>query len=87
MANMNMSFDRETLRELADEGNETALDRLADMADAAGDLGELSELLDEGCMRAGSLLTRRAAAAATSGSCNGSPTPGTTRRGTSWIGC
>ncbi|MEU8942592.1 hypothetical protein OHU17_05915 [Streptomyces goshikiensis] len=63
MANMNMSFDRETLRELADEGNETALDRLADMADATGDLGELSELLDEGCTHAGSMLTRRAVAA------------------------
>ncbi|MER5760592.1 hypothetical protein [Streptomyces sp. NPDC002082] len=56
----NMNIDRETLRELADEGNETALDRLADIADAAGDLGELSELLDEGCMHAGFLLTRRA---------------------------
>lgn len=33
----NMDIDRETLRELADEGNETALDRLADLADAAGD--------------------------------------------------
>ncbi|WP_345175168.1 hypothetical protein [Streptomyces lavendulae] len=65
MANMSMNtnFDRETLRELADEGNETALDRLADMADAAGDLGELGELLDEGCVHAGSLLTRRAVAA------------------------
>ncbi len=54
------NIDRETLRELADEGNETALDRLADLADAAGDLGELSELLDEGSMHAGFLLTRRA---------------------------
>ncbi|WP_413105214.1 hypothetical protein [Streptomyces sp. Inha503] len=60
MANTNIN--RETLRELADEGNETALDRLADLADAVGDLGELSELLDEGCMRAGFLLTRRAVA-------------------------
>jgi len=42
----NTNIDRETLRELADEGNETALDRLADLVDAAGDLGELSELLD-----------------------------------------
>ncbi|WP_314241791.1 hypothetical protein [Streptomyces sp. DSM 40907] len=58
----NMNIDRETLRELADEGNETALDRLADLADAAGDLGELGELLDEGCMHAGLLLTRRAVA-------------------------
>lgn len=61
MANMN--FDREVLRELADGGNETALDRLADLADAAGDLQELSELLDEGSLRAGCLLTRRAATA------------------------
>ncbi|MFH8576587.1 hypothetical protein [Streptomyces zaomyceticus] len=59
----NTNIDRETLRELADEGNETALDRLADLADAAGHLEELSELLDEGSMHAGSLLTRRAAAA------------------------
>ncbi|MFF3128319.1 hypothetical protein ACFVRD_39955 [Streptomyces sp. NPDC057908] len=42
----NTKVDRETLRELADEGNETALDRLADLADAAGDLTELSELLE-----------------------------------------
>lgn len=46
----NMSMERETLRALADEGNETALDRLADLADTAGDLEELSELLDEGSM-------------------------------------
>ncbi|WP_329462180.1 hypothetical protein [Streptomyces sp. NBC_01431] len=58
----NTNIDRDTLRELADEGNETALDRLADLADAAGDLGELSELLDEGSLHAGFLLTRRAAA-------------------------
>ncbi|MFJ9213424.1 hypothetical protein [Streptomyces sp. NPDC102264] len=58
-----MSIDRETLRELADAGSETALDRLADLADTAGDLGELSELLDEGSTHAGFLLTRRAAAA------------------------
>ena len=48
---------------LADEGNELALDRLADLAGARGDLDELSELLDEGCERAGRLLTRRAVAA------------------------
>ncbi|MCL7380059.1 hypothetical protein [Streptomyces sp. 35G-GA-8] len=57
-----MSIDRETLRGLADDGTETALDRLADLADASGDLDELSELLDEGSMHAGSLLTRRAVA-------------------------
>ena len=55
-----MTFDRDILRELADEGNERALDRLADLADARGDLAELSDLLDEGCMHAGRLLTRRA---------------------------
>ncbi|WP_432103604.1 hypothetical protein [Streptomyces sp. bgisy091] len=60
MANVNV--DREILRELADEGNETALDRLADLADTAGDVVELSELLDEGCMHAGFLLTQRAVA-------------------------
>ncbi|AGP56331.1 hypothetical protein [Streptomyces rapamycinicus] len=60
---VNMNVDRETLRELADAGNETALDRLADLADTVGDIQELSELLDEGCMHAGYLLTRRAAAA------------------------
>ncbi|WP_327112825.1 hypothetical protein OG206_05650 [Streptomyces sp. NBC_01341] len=57
----NTNIDRGSLRELADAGNETALDRLADLADAAGDLGELSELLDEGSMHAGFLLTQRAA--------------------------
>src|SRR5450755_1894581 len=56
------STDRETLRALADEGNELALDRLADLADARGDLADLSELLDEGCARAGLLLTVRAVA-------------------------
>ena len=35
---------------------------LADLADEAGEVEELSELLDEGCMRAGLLLTRRAVA-------------------------
>lgn len=59
----NTKYDRETLRELADAGNETALDRLADLADAADDAAELSDLLDEGCMHAGLLLTRRAVAA------------------------
>lgn len=56
------SFDRETLRELADEGNEKAWDRLADLADQRDDVIELSDLLDEGCMHAGLLLTRRAVA-------------------------
>ena len=50
------------MRALADEGNELALDRLADLARARSDLDELNELLDEGCERAGHLLTRRAVA-------------------------
>jgi hypothetical protein len=56
----NINADRDTLRALADEGNERALDRLADLADQRGDLDELNDLLDEGCMRAGQLLTARA---------------------------
>ena len=63
MAHMKVNLDRETLRALADEGNEKALDRLADLADARGDMDELSELLDEGSEYAGELLTRRAVAA------------------------
>jgi hypothetical protein len=59
----NLNADRETLRALADEGNEKALNRLADLADERGDLDELNELLDEGCLRAGPLLTIRAVAA------------------------
>jgi len=53
-------FDEDILRALADEGNEAAQDRLADLLDARGDLEGLSELLDEGCEHAGLLLTRRA---------------------------
>jgi hypothetical protein len=56
----NINADRDTLRALADEGNEMALDRLADLADQRGDLEELNDLLDEGCLRAGHLLTARA---------------------------
>jgi hypothetical protein len=55
-----INLDRDTLRALADEGNEKALDRLADLADARGDIAELSDLLDEGSEHAGRLLTRRA---------------------------
>ena len=51
------------MRALADEGNEKALDRLADLADERGDVEELGDLLDEGSMHAGWLLTRRAVAA------------------------
>ncbi|MEU7729982.1 hypothetical protein AB0B78_32870 [Streptomyces sp. NPDC040724] len=58
-----MNGDRETLRELADAGNEAALDRLADLADAEDEVDLLSELLDEGSLHAGFLLTRRAVAA------------------------
>lgn len=60
---MFVNVDRVTLRALADEGNEQALDRLADLAGARGDLDELSELLDEGGMHAGHLLTVRAVSA------------------------
>jgi len=60
---MKTSTDRETLRAIDDEGNELALDRLADLADARGDLAELGELFDEGCDYAGHLLTVRAVAA------------------------
>lgn len=56
-------ISREVLRALADEGNERALDRLADLADAADNVEELNELLDEGSDHAGRLLTRRAVAA------------------------
>ena len=35
---MKPNVDRETLRALADEGNEKALDRLADLADVEGDV-------------------------------------------------
>jgi hypothetical protein len=41
--------DRDTLRAWADEGNEQALDRLADLANDTGDVEELNDLLDEGC--------------------------------------
>lgn len=53
-------YDIETLRDLADEGNEAAQDRLADIYDRIGDLQALSDLLDEGNEHAGLLLTRRA---------------------------
>jgi hypothetical protein len=59
----NINADRDTLRALADEGNELALDRLADLADQREDFEELNELLDEGSLRAGHLLTARAVTA------------------------
>lgn len=55
--------DREALRAIADAGNEKALDRLADLAQARGDIDELNELLDEGCELAGEHLASRAVAA------------------------
>jgi hypothetical protein len=54
--------DRDVLRDLADAGNEAAMDRLADLAEERDDLDELSGLLDEGNSRAGLFLTRRAVA-------------------------
>ncbi|MGV8910194.1 MAG: hypothetical protein ACOH1Y_14530 [Propionicimonas sp.] len=54
--------DHDQLRDLADNGNEDALDRLADLADERGDLAELNELLDEGCEVAGLHLAARAIA-------------------------
>ena len=55
--------DHDALRALADEGNEKALDRLADLAHARNDVDELNELLDEGSEFAGDYLTTRAIAA------------------------
>jgi hypothetical protein len=59
----NINANRDTLRALADEGNELALDRLADLADQREDFEELNDLLDEGSQRAGHLLTARAVTA------------------------
>lgn len=55
--------DHDSLRKLADAGNEKALDRLADLADARNDMVELNELLDEGSELAGQHLASRAIAA------------------------
>jgi hypothetical protein len=55
--------DHDALRELADAGNEKALDRLADLAHARNDVDELNELLDEGSDLPGEHLTTRAIAA------------------------
>jgi hypothetical protein len=59
----NIELDRHTLRALADDGNEKALDRLADLAGADGDLVELESLLNKGSEHTGRLLTGRAVAA------------------------
>ena len=76
----NINADRDTLRALADEGNEKALDRLADLADQREDLEELSDLLDEGCMRRPGVSVDRPGGRADMRA--GSRTPGTTRRKT-----
>jgi len=54
--------DHDTLRALADAGNEKALDRLADLAHDRNDVAELNDLLDEGSELAGEHLTTRAIA-------------------------
>ena len=54
--------DHDELRDLADSGNEAALDRLADLAAERGVMDELNELLGEGCELAGEHLTARAVA-------------------------
>ena len=41
-------FDRSVLRRLADDGNEEAADRLAELAAERGDLEELRRLVDDG---------------------------------------
>jgi phage tail tape-measure protein len=53
--------DHDALRDLADNGNESALDRLADLAEERDDIAELEELLGEGCELAGEYLAKRAA--------------------------
>src|SRR5664279_395309 len=55
--------DHDSLRKLADDGNEKALDRLADLAHARDDVAELNELMDEGSELAGQHLAARAIAA------------------------
>ncbi|HUX70484.1 MAG TPA: hypothetical protein VMV41_08250 [Cellulomonadaceae bacterium] len=54
--------DRDALRDLADAGNEAALDRLAELAHERDDVDELDELLGEGCELAGRHLASRAVA-------------------------
>jgi hypothetical protein len=77
---------RETLRDLAEAGNETALDRLADLADADGDLEELSGLLDEDPCTPGSCSPDAHSRRVTCASCNGSPMPGSRRPVRNWSG-
>ena len=49
--------DRSVLRRLADDGNEEAADRLAELAAERGDLEELQRLSNEGNESAESLLS------------------------------
>ena len=60
----NYEPDRETLRALADDGNEKALGQRAELANADADVEGLWDLLNEGSLRAGHLLTVRAVAVA-----------------------
>jgi hypothetical protein len=53
--------DRSVLRRLADDGNEEAADRLAELAAARGDLDELRRLVDEGNENAADRLAEFAA--------------------------
>jgi hypothetical protein len=66
--------DRDVLREFADAGNQDALDRLADLAHARGDVHELNDLLDEGCGRAANTWLPAPLPRGTSASCSGWPT-------------
>ena len=53
--------DRSVLRRLADDGNEEAADRLAELAAARGDLEELRRLVDDGNENAADRLAELAA--------------------------
>jgi hypothetical protein len=50
--------DRSVLRRLADDGNEDAADRLAELAAERGDLEELRRLVDDGNENAADRLAR-----------------------------
>lgn len=54
--------DKEALQHLAAMGNDDAANRLADLAYADRDSGELSSMLDNGYERAGELMTQLAVA-------------------------
>lgn len=53
--------DRAVLRQLVEDGNEEAADRLAHLAAADGDVETLKYLIDAGNQSAGDLLAKRAA--------------------------